>query len=172
MSLSIEGPLLSEKEYNTSLNYLAVSIESTVLLSNQSVADKSTGIWKIPVSSGTVFDTIIPTTRRNVFDVSALYDDKLQSNDDYGLRMKFETNSVDQLAINIGYDMSPINMYVGVVYGGAILILLYGLIIFEVRPLTLYTCQHLYTGVAIKKHFRSFIEHSRLLCHPFLQSLS
>lgn len=62
-----------------------------------------------------------------------LNNDKLQSNDKYGLRIKFQTNSVEEFALQLGYDMFPINMNVGVVYGGAILILLYGLIIFEVR---------------------------------------
>lgn len=66
-----------------------------------------------------------------------LDDDKLQSNDKYGLRIKFQTNSVEEFAIQLGYDMSPMNMNVGVVYGGAILILLYGLIIFEVCNLQL-----------------------------------
>lgn len=135
LSLSVEGPLVSEKEKSTSLNYLAISIESTVLLFNQSVADKTSKIWKIPVSSRAVFDTIIPTTRKNVFDVSMLNSDKLQSNDKYGLRVKFQTNSVEEFAIQLGYDMSPVNMNVGVIYGGAILILLYGLIIFEVGQL-------------------------------------
>lgn len=135
LSLSVEGPLISEKEKWKSLNYLAISVESTVLLFNRSVADKTSKIWKIPVSSRTVFDTIIPTTRRNVFDVSMLNNDKLQSNDKYGLRIKFQTNSVEEFAIQLGYDMSPVNMNVGVVYGGGILILLYGLIIFEVRLL-------------------------------------
>ncbi|XP_037033883.1 P protein-like [Bradysia coprophila] len=132
LSLSVEGPLLSEKEKSSSLNYLAVSIESYVLLANSSVADKTSKIWKIPVSSRTVFDTIIPTTRRNVFDVSMLNSDKLQSDDKYSLRIKFQTNSVEEFAIQLGYDMSPINMNVGVIFGGAILILFYGLIIFEV----------------------------------------
>lgn len=139
LSLSVEGPLLSEKEKSISLNYLAVSIESTVVrtMLNQSVtiADRSSKIWKIPVPSRSVFDTIIPTTRRNVFDVSMLNTDKLLSNDKYGLRIKFQTNSVEEFAIQLGYDMTPININVGVMYGGAILILLYGLIIFEVsRP--------------------------------------
>ncbi|KAG4072992.1 hypothetical protein HA402_009411 [Bradysia odoriphaga] len=48
------------------------------------------------------------------------------------LRIKFQTNSVEEFAIQLGYDMSPINMNVGVIFGGAILILFYGLIIFEV----------------------------------------
>lgn len=125
--------MLSEKEKWKSLNYLAVSIETTVSLHNRSVADKTSKIWKIPVSSRQVFDTITPITRRNVFDVSMLNNDKLQSNDKYGLRIKFQTNSVEEFALQLGYDMFPINMNVGVVYGGAILILLYGLIIFEVR---------------------------------------
>lgn len=139
LSLSVQGPLLSEKEKSTSLHYLAVSIEQSVdrIISNQSVtiADKTTTIWKIPVPSRSVFDTIKPITRRNVFDVSMLNSDKLQSNDRYGLRIKFQTNSIQEFAIELGYDMSPINMNVGVIYGGAILILLYGLIIFEVSEL-------------------------------------
>lgn len=53
----------------------------------------------------------------------------------YGLRIKFQTNSVEEFAIQLGYDMTPVDMNVGVLYGGAILILLYGLIIFEVRQL-------------------------------------
>lgn len=136
LSLSVEGPLLSEKEKNSSLNFLAVSIESTVdrTIFNQSVtiADKTSKIWKIPLPLRTVFDTITPTTRRNVFDVSMLNSDKLQSSDKYGLRIKFQTNSIEEFAIQLGYDMSPVNINIGVIYGGAILILLYGLIIFEV----------------------------------------
>lgn len=135
LSLSIEGPLLSEKEKSTSLNYLAVTIETTAPVFNRSVADKSSTVWKIPVSSRTVFDTIKPITRRNVFDVGMLNNDKLQSNDKYGLRIKFQTNSIEEFAIQFGYDMSPMNINVGVIYGGAILIILYGLIIFEVRQL-------------------------------------
>lgn len=132
LSLSVEGPLLSEKENLTTLNYLDVSIETTVQQLNRSVADKTSTIWKIPVSSRTAFDTIIPTIRRNVFDVSMLSSDKLQSDDKHGLRIKFQTNSVEEFAIQLGYDMSPININVGVIFGGAILILFYGLIIFEV----------------------------------------
>lgn len=121
------------------MNYLAVSIEQTVdrIIFNESVtiADKTSKVWKIPVPSRSVFDTIAPTTRRNVFDVSMLNNDKLLSSDKYGLRIKLQTNSVEEFAIQLGYDMSPININVGVIYGGAILILLYGLIIFEVRKL-------------------------------------
>lgn len=142
LSLSVEGPLLSEKEKSTSLNYLAVSIESTALLFNRSVADKTSKVWKIPVSSRTVFDTIKPTTRRNVFDVTMLNSDKLQSDDKYGLRIKFQTNSVEEFAIQLGYDMTPINMNVGVIFGGAILILFYGLIIFEVHQTKLFFLSH------------------------------
>ncbi|KAJ6646536.1 P protein [Pseudolycoriella hygida] len=132
LSLSVEGPLLSEKEKSTSLNYLTVSIESTVQIFNRSVADKTSKTWKIPVASRMTFDTIAPTLRKNVFDVSTLNDDKLRSSEKYGLRIKFQTNSVEEFALHIGYDMSPMNMNVGVVYGGAILILFYVLIIFEV----------------------------------------
>lgn len=118
------------------MNFLAVSIESTVdrTLLNETVVlvDKTSKVWKIPVPSRTVFDTIKPATRRNVFDISMLDSDKLKSNDKYGLRIKFQTNSIEEFAIQLGYDTSPINMNVGVIYGGAILILLYGLIIFEV----------------------------------------
>lgn len=110
-----------------------MSIETTVQLNNGSVADKTSKIWKIPVSSRIVFDTFVPTAQRNMFDVTMLNDDKLLLSDDkHDLRIKFETNSMDEFAIQLGYDMSPMNMNVGVVYGGAILILLYGLIIFEV----------------------------------------
>lgn len=116
-----------------------MSIEQTVdrIIFNESVtiADKTSKVWKIPVPSRSVFDTIAPTTRRNVFDVSMLNNDKLLSSDKYGLRIKLQTNSVEEFAIQLGYDMSPININVGVIYGGAILILLYGLIIFEVRKL-------------------------------------
>lgn len=166
LSLSIEGPLLGEKEKLASMNYLAISVESTVSLFNRSVPDKTSKIWKIPVSSRTLFDTITPTTRRNVFDVSMLSNDKLQSNDKYGLRIKFQTNSVEEFAIQLGYDMSPVNMNVGVIYGGAILILLYGLIIFEVRRLV-WLLAATYTNVSIIKILRLFIEHLRLLCHRF-----
>lgn len=67
-----------------------------------------------------------------------LNSDKLQLSLKYGLRIKFQTNSVEEFAIQLGYDMTPVDMNVGVLYGGAILILLYGLIIFEVSKTKLY----------------------------------
>lgn len=53
------------------------------------------------------------------------------SNDNYGLRIKFQINSVDEFAIQLDYDMTPININVGVVWLGNFNSL-YGLIIFEV----------------------------------------
>lgn len=47
------------------------------------------------------------------------------------IRLRLSTNSSHDLAIRLSTDSSPINMNTGAIYAAALMILLYGLIIFE-----------------------------------------
>lgn len=125
----IEGGFYSNGVYNGSTKFLSICLES---FNRNTLKTVTLPIfWKLPLLPLVDFDGAQPISARKLsFDMTNL---KETWNDtDSELRLKFESNSNMEFGIRIGYDLSPVNINYGVIYGITILIILYVLIISEV----------------------------------------
>lgn len=84
-------------------------------------------IWKIPLPHHDELDITPSVSKRHVFYLNEfIY--KTQPR----LNVQLQTNIPKGLTVKLGYDATPVDMHVGVIYAAFVLFLLYVLIIYEV----------------------------------------
>lgn len=136
LSLSIEGSFRQGSAVNSGQKFLSITVEQLSIApsnnNNQTTTSSrlmSPDIWKIPIVQSDLIDVVAPVIKRKVFEIDTL--SKKSEND--LIRLKFQTNSNVGFALKLGYDVWPVDMHIGVLCAISVLILLYVLIIFEVR---------------------------------------
>lgn len=88
-------------------------------------------MWKIPVAPAESIDTAPELHKRNVFIFENVTIDKRLNTK---LRVMMVNNIGDHVPVQFAYDPTPINTDIGIIYAAMVLLGLYVMIIWEVRP--------------------------------------
>lgn len=119
-ALTLTGPFkLGMKDNETAGGSLTVSLEAVNPGSNKIIPQ-----WEIPILEANAFDNTSFATKHHTFHLNA------SSGTEFYL--KFETNSLQSVPLQLVFDPSPVDLSIGPLYAGLILIFLNVLIISEV----------------------------------------
>lgn len=120
LTLILEGAFIAPNA-NHSKNYLSLFLQDAD--SKNMISD----IWNVPIVSGDQLDTASITTHKKDFQLNSKFMDRIQR-----INVKAWTNIDQDMAIKIGYDSSPVNIRIGIIFAVVVLIILYVLIIWEI----------------------------------------
>lgn len=91
--------------------------------------------WHIPIPDYIKLDETPSIIKRHSFNI-----DRSICHNQNALRIHLKKNTLKGLTVKLSYDPTPIDMHVGVVFAGMILLLFYVLLIYEVSTLAHSQC--------------------------------
>lgn len=84
-------------------------------------------LWKIPIVNSTQIDDVSSIIKHHTFNI-----DQIVCENQQNLRLQFKKNTLEGFTVRLGYDPTPVDIHVGVIYAAAILLIFYILLIYEV----------------------------------------
>lgn len=129
--LNLESVFLPGECNDTNANCLSILAQHTLEKGNVSeIVSVITEIIRVPLVHPSEYSTADVLSRRVFLDVHEEYLSGVDL-DQSSVRLRLWTNSPSDLPIRLSFDSAPIDMTVGVLFSLALMILLYGLIIWE-----------------------------------------
>lgn len=83
--------------------------------------NETVDVWSLPLVEMAHIDIVKPTNQQKLFHLKNEH-----------VHLSLRTNVPLEMPVKLSYDISPPNVNLGIIYAVSILIVLYGLIIFEV----------------------------------------
>lgn len=120
LTIILEGAFISPNS-NHSKNYLSLFLQDAD--SKNVISD----IWNIPIVTGDQLDTAPMTIQKKEFQLNSNFMENIKN-----INVKAWTNIDQHMAIKLGYDSSPVNIKIGIIFAVVVIIILYVLIIWEI----------------------------------------